>query len=101
MNKFVVSLTKGGVVEKKEIDFSAWGVCVNSTENNCLIVTCQSKYDGANDGQFHGCKSGTTCQKFQICDNSIRTFYKNSRNDFVSEDPTFHLPKLAYREAGE
>ena len=88
---------------KKQIDFSDWGPCIYSQENiggnSCLIVTCQSIYDGANDGQFHGCKGGTSCQRFEICDDSIKTFYKNSRESFVEDDPSFHLSKLAIGEA--
>lgn len=98
LNKFLISINKGAIVEKKEIDFSNWGVCVYDTENDCLIVTCQSIYDGANDGQFHGCTGGTSCQKFQICDNKIKVLYKNSRKDFVMEDPTFYLSELALKE---
>ena len=97
-SKFIVFVTKGTATEKKEIDFSSWGPCIYSTENSCLIVTCQSIYDGANDGQFHGCKGGTSCQKFQICDDKIKVFYKNSREDFVEYDPTFYLSKLALKE---
>ena len=100
-NSYLVSVDKGSAIVKKEIDFSSWGACIYNAENNCLIVTCQSIYDGANDGQFHGCKSGTSCQKFIICDDKVQVFYKNSRNDFVAEDPTFHLSKLALKEAGQ
>lgn len=97
-NKFTVTIDKGTKIEKKEIDFSDWGACINYTENGCLIVTCQSRYDGANDGQFHGCKGGTSCQKFEICDNKVKTFYQNSRAGFVENDPSFYLNKLPLAE---
>src|SRR3989338_6870869 len=50
---------------------------------------------------FSDCKGGKSCQKFVICDNSIKTFYKNSREDFVESDPTFFLDKLAIQEVGK
>jgi hypothetical protein len=100
-DKFVISVDDGAAVLKKQIDFSDWGPCVFSEENNCLIVTCQSIYDGANDGKFHSCKSGTSCQRFEICDGSTKTLYKNSRADFVENDPTFKLEKLALVEVAK
>lgn len=100
-SSFVVSIIKGDVTEKKEIDFSNWGACIYGMEDNCMIVTCVSHDDGTFKGQFTDCKGGKSCQKFQICDNQIKVFYKNSREDFVEEDPTFYISKLAYREVGQ
>ena len=100
-DEFIISINQGAATLKKQIDFSDWGPCVYESQNSCLIVTCQSIYDGANDGKFHGCKGGTSCQKFEICGNSIRTFYKNSRDDFVADDPSFHLGKLAIKEVAK
>ncbi|MBI2523034.1 hypothetical protein HYW19_01470 [Candidatus Woesearchaeota archaeon] len=100
-NEFIISIDQGTATLKKQIDFSDWGPCVYEAQNSCLIVTCQSIYDGANDGKFHGCKGGTSCQKFEICDNSIKTFYKNSRENFVEDDPTFHLNELAIKETAK
>lgn len=95
---FVISITKGSVTEKKEIDFSDWGACIYSEENGCLVVTCVSHDDGAFNGQFTDCKGGKSCQRFEICDGNIRTFYKNSRKDFVENDPTFYHGKLPLKE---
>lgn len=100
-DEFIISIDQGAAVLKKQIDFSDWGPCVYKAQNSCLIVTCQSIYDGANDGKFHGCKGGTSCQRFEICDSSIKTFYKNSREDFIENDPSFHLSKLALKEVPE
>jgi hypothetical protein len=100
-DEFIISIDKGTVALKKQIDFSDFGPCIYEEENNCLIITCQSKYDGANDGKFHGCKSGTSCQKFEICDNSIKTLYKNSREDYAEEDSSFFLDKLSLKEVEE
>ncbi|MBI2541636.1 hypothetical protein HYV80_02930 [Candidatus Woesearchaeota archaeon] len=94
-NKFIVSIGK----VKKEVDFSSWGVCVNSTENNCLAITCGTLKGGsARNGIFNGCDGGKSCQKFLFCEDSTRVLYKASRSDFIYEDPTFHLSKLAYQE---
>lgn len=98
LNKFIISINKGSVVEKKEVDFSGWGPCIYNEENGCLIVTCVSHDDGAFKGKFTDCKGGKSCQKFEICDDKIRVFYKNSREDFVAEDTTFYLSQLALKE---
>lgn len=100
-DEFLISIDQGAVVLKKQIDFSDWGPCIYEEENSCLIVTCQSMYDGANDGQFHGCKGGTSCQRFEICDNSIKTLFKNSRDNFVEDDPSFYLTELPIVEVSE
>ncbi|MBI2651225.1 hypothetical protein HYX01_02045 [Candidatus Woesearchaeota archaeon] len=102
LNKFVVSINQGSAIEKKEIDFSSWGVCVNSTENNCLAITCGTLKGGsARNGIFNGCDSGKSCQKFLFCQDKTEILYKASRKDFVQNDPTFHLPSLALKEVGE
>jgi hypothetical protein len=100
-DKFIISVDQGTAVLKKQIDFSEWGPCIYNKENNCLVVTCVSRYDGAHKGQFTDCKGGKSCQKFEICDNSIKTFYKNSREDFVENDPTFYLNKLGIKEVAK
>jgi len=100
-DEFIISIDKGAAVLKKQLDFSDWGPCIYEEENNCLVVTCVSLYDGAHKGQFTDCKGGKSCQRFEICDGSINTFYKNSREDYVQSDPSFHLPKLALGEVAE
>lgn len=100
-DKFIISIDKGVAVLKKQIDFSDWGPCIYNEENTCLIVTCVSLYDGAHEGQFIDCRGGKSCQKFEICDDSIDVFYKNSREDFVETDPSFYLPKLVLEEVAE
>jgi len=100
-DEFAISIDKGVAVLKKQLDFSDWGPCIYEEENNCLVVTCVSLYDGAHKGQFTDCKGGKSCQRFEICDDSINTFYKNSREDYVEEDSSFYLPKLALGEVEE
>lgn len=98
-NSFVISVDKGNSIEKKEVDFSNWGPCIYNVENDCIIVTCVSLYDGAYKGKFFDCNGGKSCQKFSFCEDGIKVLYKNSRNDFVEEDPTFSISKLALKEA--
>lgn len=100
-DKFVISINQGTATLKKQIDYSEWGPCIHSQENNCLIVTCVSNDDGAFKGQFTDCKGGKSCQRFEICDNSIKTFYKNSREGFAEDDPSFYLNKLPLAEVAK
>ena len=64
-------------------------------------MTCVSFYDGAHKGKFTNCNGGKSCQKFQFCDDKVKVFYKNSRDDFVEEDPTFYISKLAMNGVGK
>jgi len=104
-DEFIISIDQGAATLKKQIDFSDWGPCVYSQEtinsNSCLVVTCVSLYDGAHQGKFIDCKGGKSCQRFELCDNSVKTLYKNSREDFVEQDDSFHLSKLALTEVAK
>ena len=100
-NEFTININQNNVILKKQIDFSDWGPCIYNAENNCLIVTCVSNDDGAFQGKFTDCNGGKSCQKFEVCDNKIRVFYKNSREDFVEDDPTFYLSQLALKEVAK
>jgi|SRR3989338_9194273 len=102
LNSFVVSIDKGLTIEKKEIDFSSWGVCIKETENNCLAVICGTLEGGsARNGIFNGCDGGKSCQKFLFCPDGNKVLYKASREDFVAEDPTYKLSKLEAKEAAK
>lgn len=98
---YVITITDGKTVLKKQIDYSDWGPCIHEENNGCLVVTCVSNEDGAFKGQFTDCTGGKSCQKFEICDGNIKTYYKNSREDFVESDPSFFLPKLQIKEVEE
>lgn len=102
LNRFVVSIYKGLTLEKKEIDFSSWGACVQTSEDGCVVVLCGSQHGGsAVNGIFNGCDGGKSCQKFLFCPNGMKVLYKGSGERFVSEDPTFHLSKLDVKEVGK
>lgn len=99
-NKFTITIAKGS--EKKEIDFSTWGVCVNSTEYGCLAITCGTLKGGsARNSIFNGCDGGKSCQKFLFCQDGVQVLYKASRSDFVRYDPTFQLNQLTIKEVGQ
>src|SRR3989338_10380911 len=104
-NDFVITIDNGVSTLKKQIDYSNWGPCIYSQENiqgnSCAVPICVSLYDGAHQGKFTDCSGGKSCQRFEICDNSIKTFYKNSREGFVEEDPSFYLNKLPITEVGQ
>lgn len=101
-HSFVVSISKNGGIEKKEIDFSSWGVCLQETENNCVAIICGTLEGGsAWNGVFNGCDGGKSCEKFLFCEDGVKVLYKAARKDFVEHDPTFKLSKLAYKEVGK
>ena len=102
LNKIIISIPKDAAIEKKEIDFSKWGACINATENDCLAITCGFEQGGsAVKGAFNGCDGGKSCQKFLFCPDGIKVLYKASRADFVERDPTFRISKLDLNEVGQ
>ena len=99
---FVVSIDKGSSIKKMELDFSEWGVCVQSNENGCIVVTCGTLKGGsARNGIFNGCDGGKACQKFLFCNDGVKVLYKDSTSDFREKEPTFRLRRLGYKEVGE
>ncbi len=95
---FIVSVNN----QRKEIDFSSWGACIQSNENSCIAVICGSnKGGGAVNGVFNGCDGGKSCEKFLFCQDRTEVYYKASGKGFVPYDPTFHLSPLSYMEVGQ
>lgn len=86
---------------KKELDHVDFGPCAHEEQAGCLIVTCVSEEDGAHNGEFVGCHSGMSCQKFEICENSIKSYVRNSRDDFVESDASFYLEKMKLKGVGQ
>ena len=87
--KLVIDKLTG--LEKYDLNYGEWGKCSYTTEQDTLIITCDSKYDGNNDGI---CQSGESCTQFRITKDNIQKLMKNSRDDFVEDDKTFFLEKL-------
>ena len=101
-SKFIITITNNNIIEKKELNFNGWGACVQSVENDCVVVLCGSQHGGsAVNGIFNGCDGGKSCEKFLFCKDGVKVLYKASRDNFVEEDPTFHLSKLTYKEVGK
>ena len=88
--------------DKKEIDFSSWGVCVQENEGDCVAILCGTLQGGsARNGIFNGCDGGKSCKKFLFCPNDVKVLVKSSGDDFVSENPTYNLPNLDISEVEE
>lgn len=99
---FIVSIALGRKIEKREIDFSSWGVCVQGNEGDCLTITCGNLQGGsARNGVFNGCDGGKSCQKFMFCQDGKKVLFKATRGEFLEEDPTFHLNKITSKDVGE
>jgi len=81
--------------ENYKLEYGGWGKCSYTTESETLIITCDSKLDGNNDGI---CKPGESCIQFRITKDSTQRLVKNSRYDWVENDETFFLEKLELEE---
>jgi hypothetical protein len=73
------------------LDYSDWGKCSYSPLNDSVLVICDSRYDGNADGI---CQQGESCIVFIVDKYTTKRLFKNSRIDFVEEDPTFYQEKL-------
>lgn len=82
------------------LDFEDWGACKQEKVNSCVEITCVSKLDGAHNGRFTDCNFGKSCQKFVICENGVKTYYKNSQEGWLENDPTFKIDKLEVQKCG-
>lgn len=78
-----------------KLEYGEWGKCSYETEGQTLVITCDSKNDGNNDGICH---PGESCIQFKVTKDSIQRLEKNSRMDFIEEDSTFFLEKLSMEE---
>lgn len=87
------SVDKTTSIENYKIDYGKWGKCSNAKENNELVIICDSKLDGNNDGI---CQSGESCVKFVVGKDSITKSLKNSQEIFTAKDETFFLTELNY-----
>ena len=86
-----VTVAKPTGDEKYKIEYGDWGKCSYAGQGEGILVTCDSKYDGNNDGI---CQSGETCAQFRINKGGMHKVMKNSRHDFVEEDESFFLEEL-------
>jgi hypothetical protein len=87
-----------GLSEKEySINYEGWGKCSYDVEGETVVITCDSRFDGNNDGI---CTSGESCMQYRVTKGSIQTLMKNSRDDFVESDDSFFLEKLKVEEVG-
>ena len=90
-----VTVDKPTGTETYRIDYGDWGLCSYTTEAETLVITCDSKIDGNNDGI---CRPGESCTQFRITKDNAQRLVKNSRYDFVESDDSFFLEQLNIEE---
>lgn len=98
---FEIEIDDGVAIARKQLDSSDFGPCGYEEAGGCLEMTCVSYDDGAHNGEFVGCRSGMSCQKFEICDGSVKQYVRNSRDDFAESDVSFLFDRLALKEVGK
>lgn len=81
--------------KKYRLTYGDWGKCGYLPGTDSVIITCDSKNDGNEDGI---CQPGESCVSFIVSKNRIERFFRNSRADFTSDDPTFYQDKLTMEE---
>ncbi|HIH39007.1 hypothetical protein J4460_05885 [Candidatus Woesearchaeota archaeon] len=92
-NCYDKSLTVSSSKEDIVIGDDDW-VCVSEDQAHCVLVTCQSKFDGAHFGEYTGCGSGSTCRQYTVCeDGTVTVKEKNSNPSFSDWDASF--PEVA------
>jgi len=93
--KIEVAIDKLTKTENYRLEYAEWGKCSYTAEDETLVITCDSKYDGNNDGTCH---PGESCIQFRVTKDNIQRLEKNSRYGFIEEDETFFLNKLSMEE---
>jgi len=90
-NEIQIGVDKLIGTDEYKIEYGQWGKCSYTTEGEALVITCDSRFDGDNNGI---CTSGESCTQFRITKDNVQTLVKNSRDDFVANDDTFFLDEL-------
>jgi len=89
--EYKVSVEEPSETKNYKLSYGDWGKCSYETEGETVVITCDSRFDGNNDGI---CSSGESCTQFRVTKGNIQTLIKNSRDDFVENDKSFFLEKL-------
>ena len=98
-NAFQITKKDGDtIIEKGMINFKEWGKCSYEIKEKSIIINCDSKHDGNNDGI---CQSGESCVKFVVTKDDVKRYVKNSQDEFTIEDESFFLEKLDYEVMSE
>ena len=101
-NGYTISSQSGNSIKERSIDFSSWGVCIQQPEGDCIAVYCGTLAGGsARNGVFNGCDGGKSCEKILVCNDHTDFLYKGSREDFVTQDPTYFLSQVPYKEVAK
>jgi len=77
--------------KQRTLEYGDWGKCTHSSMGETLLIICDSKYDGNNDGI---CQSGESCVQFIVTKDSTQTLVRNSQDYFAESDESFFLEKL-------
>ena len=86
-----VTVEKLGADENYKLLYGQWGKCSYQAQDGVAVITCDSQYDGDNNGV---CTPGESCMQFRISKDGVQTLMKNSRDDFIESDASFFLEKL-------
>ncbi len=81
-------------IDKKDyaLDYGDWGKCSHVPGNRSLVIFCDSRYDGNNDGV---CSSGESCVSFIVSKSGVQRVVRNSADSFSENDESFFLEKLS------
>ncbi|MBR9699826.1 hypothetical protein GOV09_05190 [Candidatus Woesearchaeota archaeon] len=82
-------------IKNYNLNYGDWGKCSYEADGEAAIITCDSKYDGDNNGI---CKPGESCIQFRITKEGVTRLVKNSQYEFTEEDESFFLEKLEVEE---
>lgn len=83
--------TDGYKIGKNKLNTGDY-VCNVSDDVDSTTVVCDSKYDGNGDGI---CTSGESCMKFVVNGNNIDVYKRNSKDEYVKDDPTYFLAEAS------
>ena len=89
-----ILLTVDALITKNyKLEYGEWGKCSYEAEGEAVVILCDSRLDGNNDGI---CQPGESCIKFIVTKDGVQRLFRNSRNDFVEDDETFRQEKLNF-----
>jgi hypothetical protein len=86
---------KGYHISKYNLNTEEYSCSVDTADKDSTTIICDSKYDGNGDGI---CTSGESCMKYVIDKNSIKSFEKNSKDEYAPTDDSYFLNKINVEE---
>lgn len=82
---------KGYTISKFKLDTEGYVCSVNTANKDSTLVICDSMYDGNGDGI---CMSGESCMKYIISSDSIQSYEKNSKDEYLPSDDSYFLNRV-------